>query len=155
MQKQCHRPQQFPRWLCAHAHRWSVTWAASETVSLCCVWLWSEVLSGSKHVGKATETKWVTFPQTESQICDGRVCQAPHHLLDLSTEKICLVFVQVKLSIEKLNTSLFNQLISAPKQLLMYDPKAPWSPWTLGNGVLLGSKSFHVGSGDQSVSSVA
>ena len=57
--------------------------------------------------------------------------------------------------IEKLNTSLFNQLISAPKQLLMWDPKAPWSPWTSGYGALLGSRSFHVGSGDQLVSSVA
>lgn len=73
-------------------------------------------LSGSKHVGKAAEA---TFPQAESQICDGRACQAPHCLLDLSTGKVCLAFCARQAADRKTENLLFNQLISARKQLLM------------------------------------
>lgn len=54
--------------------------------------------------------------QVGSHICGPRSCLEPNHLLDVLLSEI---FVQVKLLIEKLGISLFNQLISAPTQELI------------------------------------
>lgn len=75
--------------------------AASETAALHHVCLWTEVTLCPKRVQKATEAKQVTFSPVESQLCGRRICLAPNHPLGLWSERVCLVFVQIKLPIEK------------------------------------------------------
>lgn len=75
--------------------------AASETAPLHHVCLRTEVTLCPKRVQKATEAKQVTFSPVESQLCGRRMCLAPNHPLDLWSEKVCFVFMQIKLPIEK------------------------------------------------------